>query len=243
MNSLINQQLREKKMLKKLLIIALASLALVGCAKAKTDEELVAEGWVKNPAENGYVFQEELPAARDLTKKYTPSQGAAEVNCAADSYAAACSGVGVANLEKFLNRDDVIYIDLRDYKDYAQKHFKNFEVVPYFAYIFNATANTDATMVQLFGGSPTEPVAVYNESVAILNAIFPKDKTIFLMCQSGGRVVSMMQILAANGYDMSKIYNVGGVGQYTDSKFAKMITDSGEFRVDAVYSLEGATRK
>lgn len=230
-------------MLKKLLIIALASLALVGCAKAKTDEELVAEGWVKNPAENGYVFQEELPAARDLTKKYTPSQGAAEVNCAADSFAAACSGVGVANLEKFLNRDDVIYIDLRDYKDYAPKHFKNFEVVPYFAYIFNATANTDTTMVQLFGGTPTEPVAVYNESVAILNALFPKDKTIFLMCQSGGRVVSMMQILAANGYDMSKIYNVGGVGQYTDSKFAKMITDSGEFRVDAVYSLEGATRK
>jgi rhodanese-related sulfurtransferase len=243
MNSLINQQMREKKMLKKLLIIALASLALVGCAKAKTDEELVAEGWVKNPTENGYVFQEELPAARDLTKKYTPSQGAAEVNCTADSYAAACSGVGVANLEKFLNRDDVIYIDLRDYKDYAPKHFKNFEVVPYFAYIFNATANTDTTMVQLFGGTPTEPVAVYNESVAILNALFPKDKTIFLMCQSGGRVVSMMQILAANGYDMSKIYNVGGVGQYTDSKFAKMITDSGEFRVDAVYSLEGATRK
>jgi rhodanese-related sulfurtransferase len=243
MNSLINQQMREKKMLKKLLIIALASLALVGCAKAKTDEELVAEGWVKNPTENGYVFQEELPAARDLTKKYTPSQGAAEVNCTADSFAAACSGVGVANLEKFLNRDDVIYIDLRDYKDYAPKHFKNFEVVPYFAYIFNATANTDTTMVQLFGGTPTEPVAVYNESVAILNALFPKDKTIFLMCQSGGRVVSMMQILAANGYDMSKIYNVGGVGQYTDSKFAKMITDSGEFRVDAVYSLEGATRK
>jgi rhodanese-related sulfurtransferase len=243
MNSLTNQQMREKKMLKKLLIIALASLALVGCAKAKTDEELVAEGWVKNPTENGYVFQEELPAARDLTKKYTPSQGAAEVNCTADSFAAACSGVGVANLEKFLNRDDVIYIDLRDYKDYAPKHFKNFEVVPYFAYIFNATANTDTTMVQLFGGTPTEPVAVYNESVAILNALFPKDKTIFLMCQSGGRVVSMMQILAANGYDMSKIYNVGGVGQYTDSKFAKMITDSGEFRVDAVYSLEGATRK
>jgi hypothetical protein len=110
MNFSINQQMREKKMLKKLLIIALASLALVGCAKAKTDEELVAEGWVKNPTENGYVFQEELPVARDLTKKYTPSQGAAEVNCAADSYAAACSGVSVANLDKFLNRDDVLIL-------------------------------------------------------------------------------------------------------------------------------------
>lgn len=230
-------------MLKKLLIIALASLALVGCAQPKTDAELVAEGWVKNPAENGYVFQEELPVARDLAKKYTPSQGAAEVNCAADSYAAACSGVGVANLDKFLNRDDVVYIDLRDYKDYTQKHFKNFEVIPYFAFVFNATANTDTTMVQLFGGTPTEPVAVYNESVAILNAIFPKDKTIFLMCQSGARVVWMMQILKANGYDMSKIYNVGGVGQYTDGKYAKMITDTAEFRVNAVYSLEGATRK
>ncbi len=230
-------------MLKKLLIIALASLALVGCAKAKTDEELVAEGWVKNPTENGFVFQEELPAARDLSKKFTPSQGAAEVNCAANSYAAACSGIGVANLDKFMNRDDVVYIDIRDYKDYTQKHFKNFEIIPYFAFIFNAAANTDTTMVQLFGGSPTEPVAVYNESVAILNAIFPKDQTLFLMCQSGARVVWMMQILEANGYDMSKIYNVGGMGQFTDSKYAKMVTDTAEFRVDVVYSLEGATRK
>jgi rhodanese-related sulfurtransferase len=243
MNSLTNQQMREKKMLKKLLIIALASLALVGCAKAKSDAELVAEGWVKNPTENGYVFQEELPAARDLTKKYTPSQGAAEVNCAADSYAAACSGISPENLDKFLNRDDVVYIDVRDFKDYTQKHFKNFEVIPYFAYIFNAAANTDPTMVQLFGGTPVAPVAVYNESVAILNAIFPKDQTIFIMCQSGARVVWMMQILAANGYDMSKIYNVGGVGQYTASKYAKHITDTAEFRIDAVYKVEGATRK
>ncbi len=53
----------------------------------------------------------------------------------------------------------------------------------------------------------------------------------------------MMQILEANGYDMSKIYNVGGVGQYTAAKYAKMLTDTAEFRVNAVYSLEGVTRK
>jgi len=63
------------------------------------------------------------------------------------------------------------------------------------------------------------------------------------MCQSGARVVWMMQILEANGYDMSKIYNVGGVGQYTAAKYAKMLTDTAEFRVNAVYSLEGVTRK
>ena len=123
------------------------------------------------------------------------------------------------------------------------KHFRNFEVVPYFAYIFNAEANTDATKVQLYGGSIAEPVAVYEESDDLLEALFPKDKTIFLMCQSGGRVAQMMKILEVKGYDMSKIYNVGGVGQYTDSKYASLLTNTGEFTVEATYVVTELTRK
>ena len=50
--------------MKKLLALLAVLLMLTGCSSApaqKTDEELMAEGWVKNPLENGYILQAELP--------------------------------------------------------------------------------------------------------------------------------------------------------------------------------------
>jgi len=226
--------------MKKLIVLLLLSLTLVGCAKS--DAQLTKEGYVLKPLENGYVAQAALPAPRDTTKTYKPTQDAADTACTADVYNAACSSIGVANLDQYMNRDDVVYIDLRDYKDYSMKHFRNFEVIPYFAFIFNANAHTDPTMVQLYGGTPEAPVAVYEESDDLLEALFPKDKTIFLMCQSGGRVVQMMNILKAKGYDMTKIYNVGGMGQYTDAKYADRITNTGELTIEGAYKVNEVTR-
>ena len=48
----------------------------------------------------------------------------------------------------------------------------------------------------------------------MLESMFPKNKTLFLMCQSGGRVKTMMQLLDQYGWDMTKVYNVGGTGSY-----------------------------
>ena len=238
--------------MKKFSVLALSALLLMGCSTApaqKTDAELEAEGWVKNPLENGYVMATDAPAPtalpdpRDTTKMYKPSKDEAEVACTADSYAAACSSINVDNLIDYLGRDDVVYIDLRDYNDYAKKHLKNFEVIPYFAVIFNADANTDATLPQLYGGSVTEPIDVYEESDDLLHAMIPSDKTVFLMCQSGGRVTQLMNLLAAKGYDMSKIYNVGGMGQFEGSEFRPYTTDNAELAVTATYAFEGLTRK
>ncbi len=223
--------------MKKLLMLALAALLLAGCA-GKTD---CPECEVCEPCDEPTVVEPvALPDARDLTKKYAPSEGAAEVACAADVYTNACAAITVDNLTDYLGRDDVLYIDLRDYKDYAKKHLKNFECLPYFALIFDAEAGTEGKP-QLFGGSVDEPVATYEESMALMEAMFPKDKTIFFMCQSGGRVAQMMKLMDALGYDMSKIYNVGGMGQYTDAKYAPYTTDAAEVVVDAVYSFEGLT--
>ena len=94
---------------------------------------------------------------------------------------------------------------------------------------------------QLFGGSVTEPVATYEESLSLLKELFPQDKTIFLMCQSGGRVAQCMNLLNALGWDMSKIYNVGGMGQYTDAGFEPYVVDAAECTVTATYSFEGLT--
>ena len=227
--------------MKKLFVLLMAALLLVGCSSAPTAEELAAQGYVLNPTENGYVAQGALPeSARDTSKTYKPNKDSGDTACTADAYAAACSSIGVDNLYQYLNRDDVVYIDLRDYVDYSKKHLRNFEVIPYFALIFNANAGEEGKP-QLYSGSVDAPVATYEESDDLLEAYFPKDKTIFLMCQSGGRVVNMMKLLAAKGYDMSKIYNVGGMGQYTAAEYAPYTVDASEVTVNATYSFEGLT--
>ena len=228
--------------MKKLLLSALAVFMLAGCSTPATTEETpeeptTEEQGTETPAENTAA---ELPAPRDTTKTYKPSEDAGETACTEDVYTTACSSIGADNLYEYLGRDDVVYIDLRDYADYAKTHLRNFEVVPYFAVIFNENAGTEGNP-QLFGGTTTEPVAAYEESVDLLEAFIPKDKTVFLMCQSGGRVAQMMQLLEANGYDMSKIYNVGGMAQLTDSAYAEWTTNTAELTIDATYSFTGLT--
>ncbi|NLB32291.1 MAG: rhodanese-like domain-containing protein [Tissierellia bacterium] len=118
----------------------------------------------------------------------------------------------------------------------AYKHFKNFEVISFFAYIYNENAGTEG-FPQLYKGTHDAPVAVYDSSEAVLNALFPKDKTIMLMCQSGGRVAMLMKMLAANGYDMSKIYNIGGMAQYTGEQYREFLTDTEELNVEDKYII------
>ncbi len=246
---------KKKFMGKQLIILFALMLMLTGCAtdtatETKTDEQLIEEGWVKNPEEQGWVLEsdEEQAADEDDDADATETTQAGDLPAPLVDendeapYAATNSSITVDNLDEYLNRDDVVYIDIRDYEDYTKKHFKNFEVIPYFGYIFNEEANTNPEMIQLYGGTPEEPVEVYEQSDSLLNAMFPQDETLFIMCEKGGRVTQLMQILDARGYDMSKIYNVGGVGQYTDAKYDEYLTDTYEFTVEGNYGIEGLTR-
>lgn len=183
-----------------------------------------------------------LPEPRDTTRTFKPTKDAtAEVPCEVNSFSFGCSSITKANLSEFLNREDVLYIDLRDYTDYIKLHFRNFEVVPFFGLIWDKEAHEDESKIQLYGGDPKDPVANYEESDEILAALFPKDKTIFLLCQSGGRVAMLMDILEARGWDMSKIYNIGGMAEYTDSTYRAFQTDTIELGVEDNYILEGLT--
>lgn len=184
-----------------------------------------------------------LPAPVDTTKSFKATKDATEdTPCEINSFSVDCSAINNTNLIDYMHRDDVMYIDTRDYEDYVKKHFRNFEVVPFFAYIFNAEAHENADMIQLYGGTPTEPVPVYEESDKMLEILFPKDKTLFIMCQSGGRVKMLMEIMEARGWDMSKVYNIGGMAQYTGSEYRDLITDTPELIVNSEYSFEGLTR-
>ena len=193
----------------------------------------------------GTVALAPLPAPVDTTKTYKPSQDATEeVPCTEGSFGPTCSAITSANLKEYLGRPDILYIDTRDFGDYMKKHIRNFEVIPFFAIVFNAEAHTNPDLIQLYGGTPTEPVPVYEESDELLEVLFPKDKTLFIMCQSGGRVGMLMNILKARGWDMSKIYNVGGMAQYTGAEYKYLVTDTPEFLLadQGNYKIEGLTR-
>ena len=187
--------------------------------------------------------EDELPPPQDTTKTYLANEGdTEETPCEEGNFGPTCSAISAENLRQYLFRSDVVYIDLRDYEDYAKKHLKGFEVIPYLALIFNADADKDASLPQLYGGDPADPVPVYEESDKLLAALFPKNKTIFVMCQGGGRASNMMKILKARGWDMSKIYNIGGMGHYTGSEYKDLVTDTPEILITATYNFDGLTR-
>ncbi len=184
-----------------------------------------------------------LPAPVDETRTFKKNKDdTEEVPCTPGDYGPTCSSIGPHNLLEYLNRSDIFYIDTRDHNDYMKKHFRNFEVVPFFGLIFNADANEDASLPHLYGGTPTEPVPVYEESDEILEALFPKGKTLFIMCQSGGRVGMLMNILKARGWDMTKVYNIGGMAQYTGPEYKAITVDTPEMIMNITYSMEGLTR-
>ena len=247
-----------------LIAALLAVTALVGCAKAPTEEDYKKwaeengyvqnpnyeqwagdNGYVKNPdyagwaEENGYSKLEALPAARLEGKTtFNTADSGIQIAPAADS--------GAKKLVDYLDREDVVYIDLRDASNYMKGHIEGFEWIPHFDILM---ASNGAKGDQLFWTDTkgTEDKADdeikprYEESVALLKAMFPQDKVLFLMCQSGGRVVSTMNILAANGYDMSKVYNVGGWNSAkSDATYPK--TQGSLLAVSATYDFSGLTK-
>ena len=116
--------------------------------------------------------EEELPPPQDTTKTYLKNaDDKEETPCEEGNFGPTCSAITSDNLRQYLFRSDVVYIDLRDYEDYAKKHLKGFEVIPYNALIFNADADKDASLPQLYGGTTAEPVPVYAESDEILAAL------------------------------------------------------------------------
>ena len=106
------------------------------------------------------------------------------------------------NIDKYLNRKDSVYRDMRMLKDeanyekiggdsYLSGFVSGFEVIP-FPYIVNVTGlpeevgNTYSGKTLYTKKENGKYVANYKESQEILEYYFPKDKYIFLMCGGGG---------------------------------------------------------
>ena len=137
--------------------------------------------------------------------------------------------VNEETIDDYLARPDSVYRDMRMLKDpgnyeaidgdsYLSGFVNGFEVVP-FPYIVNVTGLPEAvgdtyTGTTLFTNKDGKYTANYQESVSILEALFPKNKNIFLMCGGGGYAGMMKSLLISLGWDESKIYNVGGFWFY-----------------------------
>ena len=143
-----------------------------------------------------------------------------------------------STIDQYLGRNDAVYRDLRMLKDpgnyeviggdsYLSGFVKGFEIVP-FPYIVNVTGlpeevgDTYTGDALFYHHSDGFYTANYEESMTILEDLFPKDKVIFLMCGGGGYSGMMKQMLVELGWDDSKIYDVGGYWFYEGENDVKV---------------------
>jgi len=138
--------------------------------------------------------------------------------------------VNESTIDQYLGRADSVYRDMRMLEDPANYEAINgdrflsgfvegFEVVP-LPYLIPVTGLPEQVGdtyqgKTLFGLSEDGSyVANYNESMTILEELFPKDKNIFLMCGGGGYAGMTKNLLVSLGWDGDKIWNVGGYWYY-----------------------------
>lgn len=133
-------------------------------------------------------------------------------------------------IDKYLNRDDVVYRDMRMLIDpanysaiggdsYLSGIVEGFEVVPlpYLIPVKNLppeVGNTYSGETLFSLNEDNHYVENYQESLSIVENLFPKNKAIFLMCGGGGYASFAKSFLIDIGYDKDKIYNVGGYWYY-----------------------------
>ena len=137
--------------------------------------------------------------------------------------------INESTIDQYLGREDTVYRDMRMLKDeadyeaiggdsYLSGLVEGFEVVPY-PYLCNveglpAEVGSGYSGDTLFTHTEEGYSANYEESQAILEYLFPKDKNIILMCGGGGYAGMTKAMLTELGWDENRIYNAGGYWFY-----------------------------
>lgn len=144
--------------------------------------------------------------------------------------------INETTIDNYLNRTDTVYRDVRMLEDtatwenkggdrYLTGYIKGFEIIPspYLA------SYTDAYIKQkekenvsgLYTGKTLFTLnedgtysANYKESMDILEAIFPKDKNIFILCGAGGYAGQVKDMLVSLGWNKDLVRNIGGYWYY-----------------------------
>ena len=170
--------------------------------------------------------------------------------------------INESTIDEYLGRSDSVYRDMRMLKDpgnyeaiggdsYLSGFVNGFEVIP-LPYLTNVTGLPEEVGETYTGATLFTQdeygnyVANYEESMEILEAIFPKDKNIFLMCGGGGYAGMTKTMLVALGWDENKIYNVGAFWSYNgNNKVEVKKTIDGEdyynFSIVPYYNIDFTT--
>ena len=132
------------------------------------------------------------------------------------------SPINGRNLDNYLFRNDVQYVDVRDYKAAIQDgYIAGFEFIPFYPliasfkenealYRMENTIKEDGT--EIAAGQVGGFTVQYEESETLVKSMFSQDKYIFLVSQSGSESAYVINLLIQLGYNPSLLYNVGGVG-------------------------------
>lgn len=157
--------------------------------------------------------------------------------------------INMETIDKYLNRDDVCYKDMRMLIDPAKYEniggdsnlsgfINGFEIVPYpfLAPTFDLPSEVGEGYKgdTLFSFINNEYHPNYNESLNILEDLFPKDLKIFLMCGGGGYASMTKNLLVSLGWNKDNIYNIGGYWNYNGKNNinVKYIDNEGKVNYD-----------
>ena len=153
--------------------------------------------------------------------------------------------VNESTIDNYLGRSDSVYRDMRlpvdpaNYENiggdkYLSGIVDGFEVVP-LPYIISpeglpAEVGASYTGSTLFTRLENgKVVANYEESMQILEDLFPKDKNIFLMCGGGGYAGMTKSLLVELGWDGDKIWNAGGFWYYEGDHKVDIKTEDNKY--------------
>lgn len=163
--------------------------------------------------------------------------------------------INMSTIDRYLDREDVAYIDVRMLFDPAEfsmiggdadlsKTIRGFKVVP-FPYIATLSqlpvdgayeGNCLFDVIWTDEGQIESVSANYIESEMIVLELFPKDKAIFLMCGGGGYSAMMKSLLIYLGWDENMLYNIGGNWNYTGENSFELIVYPEEATDNKVYA-------
>ena len=138
--------------------------------------------------------------------------------------------INESNIDEYLNRSDSVYRDMRMLDDpatyeniggdrFLSGYIKGFEVVP-LPYLIPVEGLPEEVGKTYQGRTlfdideDGKYIPNYEESMKIIEQLFPKDKIIFLMCGGGGYAGMTKAFLVSLGWDETKIYNTGGYWYY-----------------------------
>lgn len=142
--------------------------------------------------------------------------------------------INMETVDEWLHRPDVAYRDMRLLLDPARYEdvggdadlaftLEGFKVVPY-PYIGTLQrlpvdgAYDGETLFDVEWGPSGEIAGVsqnYEQSLQIVEELFPRDKAVFLICGGAGYAMMMRKLLVYLGWNETRVYNVGGAWGYS----------------------------